>query len=107
MPRSHSNFKQSVLGGARSPLLLHLRAQTNTSKEEAAVLTEIAQGKHLSGRFIVKLLNDLFGIQARGGCSCAAPYGHSLLKVDADQSLAFRAAIKAVSLQLRAQRVLG
>ena len=25
------------------------------------------------------LLNDLFGIQARGGCSCAGPYGHRLL----------------------------
>jgi hypothetical protein len=29
--------------------------------------------------FVVRLLNDLFGIQARGGCSCAGPYGHSLL----------------------------
>ncbi|WP_252106598.1 MULTISPECIES: aminotransferase class V-fold PLP-dependent enzyme [unclassified Halomonas] len=33
---------------------------------------------------IVALLNDLFGIQARGGCSCAGPYGHSLLNIDAD-----------------------
>jgi hypothetical protein len=28
---------------------------------------------------VVGLLNDLFGIQARGGCSCAGPYGHRLL----------------------------
>ncbi|MFT5706985.1 MAG: selenocysteine lyase/cysteine desulfurase [Oceanospirillaceae bacterium] len=29
--------------------------------------------------FVVALLNDIFGIQARGGCSCAGPYGHELL----------------------------
>jgi selenocysteine lyase/cysteine desulfurase len=31
---------------------------------------------------VVALLNDLFGIQARGGCSCAGPYGHRLLGID-------------------------
>jgi selenocysteine lyase/cysteine desulfurase len=31
---------------------------------------------------IVKLLNDRFGIQVRGGCSCAGTYGHYLLNVD-------------------------
>lgn len=30
----------------------------------------------------VKLLNDKFGIQTRGGCSCAGTYGHYLLHVD-------------------------
>ncbi len=39
--------------------------------------------------FVVALLNDLFGIQARGGCSCAGPYGHRLLGIDADQSRRF------------------
>lgn len=50
--------------------------------------------KPLHGPFVAKLLNDLFGIQARGGCACAGPYGHSLLKVDEAQSLAFRSAIE-------------
>jgi len=36
--------------------------------------------------FTVALLNDLFGIQARGGCSCAGPYGHELLGMDLDYS---------------------
>lgn len=31
---------------------------------------------------VVKLLNDKFGIQTRGGCSCAGTYGHFLLNVD-------------------------
>ncbi|XP_057487698.1 uncharacterized protein LOC130773772 [Actinidia eriantha] len=50
--------------------------------------------KPLHGPFVAKLLNDLFGIQARGGCACAGPYGHSLLKVDEPLSLAFRSAIQ-------------
>ncbi|OSY89203.1 selenocysteine lyase [Tenacibaculum holothuriorum] len=35
---------------------------------------------------VVKLLNDRFGIQTRGGCSCAGTYGHFLLNVDQDTS---------------------
>lgn len=36
---------------------------------------------------IVKLLNDIYGIQVRGGCSCAGTYGHYLLKVGKLDSL--------------------
>jgi selenocysteine lyase/cysteine desulfurase len=35
---------------------------------------------------IVRLLNDRFGIQVRGGCSCAGTYGHYLLQIDKDSS---------------------
>ncbi len=35
---------------------------------------------------IVKILNDRFGIQVRGGCSCAGTYGHYLLHVDPGKS---------------------
>ena len=35
---------------------------------------------------IVKLLNDRFGVQVRGGCSCAGTYGHYLLHVEHDRS---------------------
>jgi selenocysteine lyase/cysteine desulfurase len=35
---------------------------------------------------VVKWLNDRFGIQVRGGCSCAGPYGHYLLKIDKQKS---------------------
>jgi selenocysteine lyase/cysteine desulfurase len=34
----------------------------------------------------VKLLNDKFGIQTRGGCSCAGTYGHYLLNVNQQTS---------------------
>lgn len=35
---------------------------------------------------ITRLLNDRFGIQVRGGCSCAGTYGHFLLNVDFNMS---------------------
>lgn len=37
---------------------------------------------HIHYNLVVKLLNDRFGIQTRGGCSCAGTYGHYLLHVD-------------------------
>jgi len=36
----------------------------------------------LHHNLIVRLLNDRFGIQTRGGCSCAGTYGHILLNFD-------------------------
>ena len=47
----------------------------------------------LHHNFVVALLNDLFGIQARGGCSCAGPYGHRLLGIGLDRSTRFQQAI--------------
>ncbi len=37
-------------------------------------------------QLFVTLLNDRFGIQVRGGCSCAGPYGHYLLNIDKEKS---------------------
>ena len=42
----------------------------------------------LHSNFVVALLDDLFGIQARSGCFCAAPYMHRLLDFDAETSAA-------------------
>lgn len=43
-----------------------------------------ADGIHYN--LLVKLLNDRYGIQVRGGCSCAGTYGHYLLHVDQNTS---------------------
>ena len=49
----------------------------------------------LHHNFVVALLNDLFGIQARGGCSCAGPYGHRLLGIDLARSMKYHEVISA------------
>lgn len=48
------------------------------------------RGRYLHPKFVTALLNDLFGIQSRAGCSCAGPYGHRLLGIDGDKSAAYR-----------------
>ncbi|HTR55996.1 MAG TPA: aminotransferase class V-fold PLP-dependent enzyme [Kofleriaceae bacterium] len=47
------------------------------------------RGAYLHHNFVVALLNDLFGVQSRGGCGCAGPYGHRLLGIDLDTSKEF------------------
>ncbi len=48
------------------------------------VLSFYIEGLHYN--LGVKLLNDRFGIQSRGGCSCAGTYGHFLLGVSREMS---------------------
>jgi selenocysteine lyase/cysteine desulfurase len=53
-----------------------------------------ASGKYLHHKLLTVLLNDLFGIQSRAGCSCAGPYGHRLLDIDEKTSERYRAAVQ-------------
>lgn len=57
---------------------LHILASTHTHR--LGVFSFFIQDAHFN--LIVSLLNDRFGIQTRGGCSCAGTYGHYLLHVD-------------------------
>jgi hypothetical protein len=50
--------------------------------------------KYIHPKFVAKLINDLFGIQTRAGCACAAPYGHRLLDISKETSDIFRHFIK-------------
>jgi len=57
------------------------------------IRSDKSKDKYLHYNFVVALLNDLFGIQARGGCSCAGPYGHRLLDIDLKTSEEYEAVI--------------
>ncbi|MFX1252843.1 MAG: aminotransferase class V-fold PLP-dependent enzyme [Promethearchaeota archaeon] len=52
------------------------------------------KNKYLHPKLATKLLNDLFGIQSRAGCSCAGPYGHRLLNIGTDLSMKYREVIE-------------
>jgi len=68
----------------------------NLDAERLSIVSFVVRspsGRYLHHNFVVALLNDLFGIQARGGCSCAGPYGHRLLGIGDAESLAFRGLI--------------
>ncbi len=51
-------------------------------------------GNYLHHKFATALLNDLFGIQSRAGCSCAGPYGHRLLNIDHETSERYRGVVQ-------------
>ncbi|WP_417319613.1 aminotransferase class V-fold PLP-dependent enzyme [Erythrobacter aureus] len=52
-------------------------------------------GELVHQQLVTRLLSDIYGIQARGGCACAGPYLHQLLDIDRAQSERLRDALKA------------
>ena len=61
---------------------LHIMA--GSVKDRLGAISFYVDGLHYN--LLVKLLNDHFGIQVRGGCSCAGTYGHFLLNIDEETS---------------------
>ena len=69
-----------------------IRILGNPDAERLSIVSFVVRhgaDRYLHHNFVVALLNDLFGIQARGGCSCAGPYGHRLLGIDLETSHRF------------------
>jgi len=64
-----------------SPGLVILAGQ---HRHRLGVISFYIEGLHYL--LAVRMLNDRFGIQTRGGCSCAGTYGHFLLHVDPETS---------------------
>lgn len=61
---------------------LHILA--DNVKKRFGVLSFYIEDLHYN--LVVKLLNDRFGIQVRGGCACAGTYGHILLGIGPEES---------------------
>jgi hypothetical protein len=51
-------------------------------------------GLILHYNYVVSLLSDLFGIQIRGGCNCAGPYGARLLQIDTNTRALYRVVLE-------------
>ncbi|MEI6050080.1 MAG: aminotransferase class V-fold PLP-dependent enzyme [Bacteroidota bacterium] len=62
------------------PKVKNLHILAGDIKERLGVFSFYVDNIHHN--LITRLLNDRFGIQLRGGCSCAGTYGHFLLNVD-------------------------
>jgi selenocysteine lyase/cysteine desulfurase len=58
----------------------HVTVLQGNARNRLGIISFIVEGAHYN--LIVRLLNDKFGLQTRGGCSCAGTYGHHLLNVD-------------------------
>ena len=93
--RSHEEtfLRRAVTAWLQEPAIQILG---NLEADRLSIISFVVRapsGLYLHHNFVVALLNDLFGIQSRGGCSCAGPYGHRLLGIDLDQSREFDAEI--------------
>lgn len=71
----------------------NIRILGNLEADRLSIVSFVVHGpsgRYLHHNYVVALLNDLFGIQSRGGCSCAGPYGHRLLGIGLERSLEYR-----------------
>ncbi len=89
--REHEEYylSRAVTAWAKEPAIEILGNLDAQRLSIVSFVVRAPSGRYLHHNFVVALLNDLFGIQARGGCSCAGPYGHQLLGIDLDTSHAF------------------
>lgn len=86
LARWSRNPNITILGG---------RAAADSLPVFALMIRDAETGRPVHHQLFTRLLSDCHGIQARGGCACAGPYAHRLLSIDARQSAAIRAAIRA------------
>ena len=89
--RAHEEdfVRRAIAAWRRNP---NIEILGNLDAERLSIVSLVLRtptGRYLHHNLAVAILNDLFGIQARGGCSCAGPYGHRLLGIDLEQSHAF------------------
>ncbi len=91
--REHELVKMIDNRWRKNPLIERLGHQEASRLSITAFRIKTDHG-YLHHGFVTALLNDLFGIQVRGGCSCAGPYGHQLLELNEQRSNRIQEAIK-------------
>jgi selenocysteine lyase/cysteine desulfurase len=86
----------AILGHSTARRLPIFALAIRASDASADDADSVNEPTHIKGslllhhNYVVALLNDLFGIQARGGCMCAGPYSQALLGIDETLSTAFQ-----------------
>lgn len=88
--KQHVQRVRSALGSHKSIVLLG-----RDDVEQLPIFSFLIRfgDRFLHYNFVCALLNDLFGIQTRGGCQCAGPYATRLLGLKKDDILAFENAL--------------
>ncbi|MCB9595990.1 MAG: aminotransferase class V-fold PLP-dependent enzyme [Sandaracinaceae bacterium] len=86
--KEHALIRRAIQSWGQNPAI---RILGNPDAWRLSIVSFVVRhgDRYLHHNFVAALLNDLFGIQARAGCSCAGPYGHRLLGIDLATSRAF------------------
>ncbi len=80
--RENAFRRRAIEAWAANP---NIRILGSLEADRLAILSLVVRyddARYVHHDFVVSLLNDLFGLQARGGCACAGPYGARLLGID-------------------------
>jgi selenocysteine lyase/cysteine desulfurase len=79
--REHDFARRALDAWGANP---NLEILGSTELERLAIVSFAVRhsGRHLHANFVVAVLSDLFGIQARSGCFCAGPYLHRMYAID-------------------------
>lgn len=80
--RREEQLTDQMMAGLLALPKVHVLAQA--LRHRLPIFSFFIEGLHYN--LVVRLLSDRFGVQARGGCSCAGTYGHYLLHVDPERS---------------------
>jgi selenocysteine lyase/cysteine desulfurase len=90
--RERSFIRRAIASWSTNP---NIELLGNLDAERLSIVSFVVRhgGRYLHHNLVVAILNDLFGIQSRGGCSCAGPYGHRLLGIDIERSHEFEVEI--------------
>ncbi|HYW27072.1 MAG TPA: aminotransferase class V-fold PLP-dependent enzyme [Terriglobales bacterium] len=86
--REDDFIRRAIASWSRNP---NVEILGNVASRRLSIVSFVVRHgrRYLHHNFVVAVLNDLFGVQSRGGCSCAGPYGHRLLGIDIERSHQF------------------
>ncbi len=78
--------KMALAGWADNPRLQLLGVDKTSRLPIFSFLVRGASGEMVHQQLFTRMLSDIYGIQARGGCACAGPYAHRLLNIGQAES---------------------
>lgn len=97
LDRRHRDLRRAALAVLDAVPGLHYAAKGTAAPALPffSLWLEGDAGKAMPYTLMTRVLSDCFGIQTRGGCACAGPYGHRLFGIDRQRSEVIRAEILA------------
>ncbi len=87
--------RMAIEGWSDNPHLTLLGTQNAHRLPIFSFLVHDRAGHPVHQQLFTRMLSDIYGIQARGGCACAGPYAHRLLGIDRETSDELHAALSA------------
>lgn len=93
--REHQLNQMALQGWSDNQSLTLLGVESEHRLPIFSFLVKDAGGQPVHQQLFTRMLSDIYGIQARGGCACAGPYAHRLLGIDQEASQALHDALRA------------